>query len=91
MFLHKSNSFDFSVTIHSPPLHIRKTSQQAVWRFFEAFRFAHGGGVPASQSDWKQIYRCLHASMTQLYICFQSAVNRNILYTHKEAQVTILS
>jgi hypothetical protein len=39
------------VTIHSSPRLIRKTSQQAVCRFFEAFRFAHKGGVPASQLD----------------------------------------
>jgi hypothetical protein len=37
------------------------------------------GGVPASQSDWEQERICLHASMTHLYTCFQSAVNSNFI------------
>jgi hypothetical protein len=39
-----------NVTIHSTATCIRKSSQQAVCRFYEALSFAHVGAVPASQA-----------------------------------------
>jgi hypothetical protein len=44
-------------------------------------RFAHEGGVPASQSDSKQKDMGLHASMTPAPFCFESAVNCKLPFT----------
>jgi hypothetical protein len=56
---------------------MRKVARYACFPAPYGANFAYEGAVPVSQSDWKQNCTCLHASMTQMQSCFQSAVNSN--------------
>jgi hypothetical protein len=65
--MHKSSFFPLWVTIHGIATCIRKSSQQAVCRFFEALSFTHVGAVPASQVACKQqIFAYVQAQRSNL-------------------------
>jgi hypothetical protein len=78
--IHKTFSFVnniFSkVTIHGTATCIRKSSQQAVCRFYEALSFAHvGGGSCFTGSLHQQIFAYVQAQHSNLLM--QATVNSN--------------
>lgn len=69
----------FTVTIHSPStLHSQSRPLRVLSRSYGA-KIAHLVEVPASQSNEKQSFIRLHASMTRLNVCFSLTVNSNVL------------
>jgi hypothetical protein len=55
------------VTIHGTTTSIRKSSQQAVCRFYEALSFAHAGAVPASQVAYNNKFSLMCKHNAQIY------------------------
>jgi hypothetical protein len=58
-----------TVTIHGTTTFIRKSSQQAVCRFFEALPFAHVGAVPASQAACSNKFSLMCKHNAQIHYC----------------------